>query len=129
MKKWLGAAMALTLMLTVAACGGGNEGSSGGSGSKAIASDEANATQVKLIASNFKFDQEVYTVKKDEPIEFILENEEGFHGVEIVGLNIKLSAGKAQQFKITEPGEYRIECSIMCGAGHKDMVSTLVVES
>jgi len=128
MKKMINLAAALTFALVLSACGS----SSNTTSAIAVASTEENATEVKLIASNWEFDQAEYTVALGEPIQFILENEAGLHGVKINGLGISLDAGKPKQYVINEAGTYEIVCSIQCGAGkdgnHNTMKSKLIVQ-
>lgn len=124
MKRIINLATLLTFALVLTACGSGSESAS----TIAVPSTEDNAAELKLIASNWEFDQEEYTVALGEPVNFIMENEEGYHGVIIKGLDIELADGKAQQYTITEAGTYEIICSIQCGAGHDTMTSKLVVQ-
>jgi cytochrome c oxidase subunit 2 len=124
MKKIINLATALTFALVLSACSSGSDTAS----TAASATSEDNATELKLIASNWEFDQEEYTVAAGEPINFILENKAGFHGVQIKGLGIDLADGKAKQYTITEPGTYEIICSIQCGTGHSTMKSKLIVQ-
>src|SRR5690606_11071997 len=46
--------------------------------------------QLKLVASNFQFDQAEYKVAVGETLKVVLSNKEGRHGVEIEGLDIVL---------------------------------------
>jgi cytochrome c oxidase subunit 2 len=126
MKKIINLAAALTFALVLSACGNASE--SGGSSTAAVPSEEANATEVKLSASNWEFDQAEYKIAKGQPVSFLLENEAGYHGVTIKGLGIDLEADKPEQYTITEAGTYEIICSIQCGSGHSTMKSVLIVE-
>ncbi len=120
--------MVFMFALILSACGGTTGSSSGSASSKAVASTADNALEVKLLASNWEFDQETYTISKDQPVSFLLENKAGYHEVIIRGLDINLKPDVSQQFTITESGTYTIECSVACGSGHSTMKSTLVVE-
>ncbi|SHM38070.1 cytochrome C oxidase subunit II [Gracilibacillus kekensis] len=123
MKKTLLGLATLLLVLILAACGGGDdEGSSSDTGDTA----SGDGAVVDIKASNWEFDQEEYTVPAGE-VTVNLSNEEGFHGIEVEGTDIQIdSEGSASA--TLEPGEYTIRCSVMCGAGHDDMVATLIVE-
>ena len=123
MQKVLKWAVLAALVITLTACG-----SNGGSSSGAQVTSEDNATPLNIVATNFAFDKEEYRVKAGEPIDFSIENAEGLHGYEIKGLGIKIEGKGTKQFTINEPGTYDIVCSIMCGSGHSDMVSKLIVE-
>lgn len=126
MKRIVNFAAVCTLALVLTACGG--SGSDGGGSSAAVATSEANATELKLIASNWEFDQAEYTVSVGEPIVFSLENEAGYHEYKIEGLGINIKPGDPKQYTINEAGTYDIVCSFQCGAGHNTMKSKLIVQ-
>lgn len=119
MKKLIAIIFAASFIAVLAACG---------SGSDNAGADDANAREIVIKASNYKFDQEQYVVKKGEPIKLVMENEQGNHGIEIKDLKVKVGAGKPQVFTPNKTGEFDIICSIMCGPGHNTMVSKLIVE-
>ena len=120
MKKWWGIAAVLLLAAFLTACGGGDK-------DFGSASSNVEPTQeITVKASNWKFDSDTYTIKAGEPVKVSLVNEEGFHGIEIVGVG-KVQAGKDQVFTL-EAGEYDIICSIQCGTGHDDMKAKLIVQ-
>ncbi|MDP5276594.1 cupredoxin domain-containing protein [Chengkuizengella axinellae] len=124
MKKMLFLVTLLAMALTVAACGAAEENTS----NAAVETSAADAKELKLIASNWVFDQEEYKVAVGEPIHFSIENAEGLHAFKIKDLGIEVDQSSPKQFTINEPGTYEIKCSIQCGSGHRDMISTLVVE-
>lgn len=119
MKRMIALIFAASLIAVLSACGGGGDNSS---------ADEANAREIVIKASNYKFDQETYVVKKGEPIKLVMVNEQGNHGIEIKDFKVKVDARKSQVFTPNKTGEFDILCSIMCGPGHDDMVSKLIVE-
>lgn len=128
MKKAIALVVGAALLFTLTACGGGSSnGAQGGSGA-AVETSDPNPTELTIVATNWAFDQSEYRVNAGEPIHFSIENAEGYHGYEIKGLGINIEPGKDKQYTINEPGEYEIVCSIMCGAGHNDMVAKLIVE-
>ncbi len=124
MKKMYISVLALALAVGLSACGGGNSGAS----DKAVETNEASAASVAIEASNWEFDQEEYRVKAGEPVNFLLTNAEGVHGVDIEGLGIQLDADQEVQYTINEAGTYDIVCNIICGTGHSTMTAKLVVE-
>jgi cytochrome c oxidase subunit 2 len=96
---------------------------------EAAESPEEAANTVKIVASNFEFDQQEYRVKAGETKVVKLQNKRGIHGLEIQGLDIKLEGDKLEQeVTFDKPGTYPIVCSVMCGEGHLDMKTVLVVE-
>lgn len=122
MKKLL-TLFTLSLALLLAACGGGdNEGAADNGGDSAGGDSDA----VDIVATNWEFDQEEYTVPAGE-VTLNLINEEGLHGIEVEGTDMLIEDEGTVTGNL-EPGEYTIRCSVLCGAGHADMVSTLVVE-
>ena len=137
MKKSILATILLGLILVLAACGGGNSDSdtntevdnsteeTEGNGS----SDESEVNNdFKVTATNWAFDQDEYTVKAGEEVKITLVNEEGMHGLAIDGLDVNIDGEGEATFTPEEPGEYKIYCSIPCGQGHSDMMSTLIVQ-
>lgn len=122
MRKKIAAALtALALMGTLAACGGKNDNAAG--------EDTATASQELVIhASNWEFDKPEYTVPKDTPIRYTLENEQGAHGIEIEKAGVKLSNGKKSKVATLKAGTYTIKCNIVCGQGHLSMKAKLIVE-
>lgn len=119
MKKGLFMCMVLTLTLVSAACGG--------NGNDAEGVNEGGASQeITLIATNWDFDQDTYQVEPGE-VEIHLENEEGYHGIEIEGTDISID-GDGSATATLEAGEYKVICSIPCGEGHDEMVATIIVE-
>ncbi|MFD3257711.1 cupredoxin domain-containing protein [Paenibacillus lentus] len=122
MKKAIAFMISSMLLVVLAACGN----SSGGGAEESNLTPES---EIVIEATNFKFDQEEYRVKKDSPVKITFKNVEGNHGIIIPGLKVELK-GKSQSKVVVpkEAGEYEIACSIMCGAGHSTMVSKLIVE-
>ncbi len=87
------------------------------------------SNQVLIKASNFKFDAAEYKVKKGEPVTITFENEQGLHGIGIKDLDVSLDqSNKSVTITPDETGSYDIVCTIMCGAGHAEMKSVLIVE-
>ncbi len=123
MKKLLLGLVTLSLAFVLAACGNGDdEGSSNDSGDTA----SGDGAVVDITASNWEFDKEEYTVPAGE-VTLNLANEEGLHGIEVEGTDIKIDSEGSYSATL-DPGEYTIRCSIGCGTGHSDMVATLIVQ-
>lgn len=125
MKKLLTLLMAVTLIMALAACGSSEKAAD----NKGTDAGAAAGQQVKLVASNYEFDQKEYKVKKGEPITITLENKQGIHGVSIKDLSVNLDNNK-KTITLTpdKAGSYPIICSIPCGSGHATMKSVLIVE-
>ncbi|WP_438446550.1 cupredoxin domain-containing protein [Gorillibacterium sp. sgz5001074] len=124
----------LALLSVLAACGSKADepASAAASASPAAAGQTAAAEGAQLVtikASNWKFDQTEYKVKKGQPVTLKLENAEGVHGLEVQKLNVKLDNKNASKtFTPDKAGKYTIVCTIPCGSDHLKMKSTLIVE-
>ncbi|BCJ87896.1 cupredoxin domain-containing protein [Effusibacillus dendaii] len=92
-----------------------------------------NAAEVKIVASNYKFDVPATEIKSGQPVKLVFSTKEGVHGFAIKDTNIKVDAVTAGNDKTVtwtpdKPGEYELYCSTMCGTGHADMHTKLVVK-
>jgi len=83
---------------------------------------------VHVIAERFLFTPSEITVEAGTTLEIRITSEDTDHGFRIVGAGDidvvvpKRGRGEATvTFVATEPGEYRFECSQVCGAGHNYM--------
>ncbi|HWO76759.1 MAG TPA: cytochrome C oxidase subunit II [Bacillus sp. (in: firmicutes)] len=104
------------MVLFLTACGGDKEGSS----------SELADQQLNIVAENWAFDQEEYKISSGE-VSIILENKSGLHGIQIQETGDSIEAGTPKTLNL-EPGTYTLVCNIMCGTGHTEMKSTLIVE-
>ncbi|GAB2692832.1 hypothetical protein ACFQWB_10670 [Paenibacillus thermoaerophilus] len=92
--------------------------------------EAADPNQLRITATNFKFDQEEYKVKVGETKTLKLVNAEGKHGIEIVGLDVKLEgANLSKEVTFSAPGTYEILCIVPCGTGHATMKAKFTVEA
>ncbi len=124
MKKAIAFLVSSILLLVLAACGSGS-----GSGSNAEVSNVEPEAELVIEATNYKFDQAEYHLKKDVPVKIIFKNAEGNHGMLVPGLKLQLSGKKDSAVIIPkESGEFELSCSVMCGAGHSTMISKIIVD-
>ncbi|WP_163970453.1 cupredoxin domain-containing protein [Oceanobacillus halotolerans] len=122
MKKSLLATLFLGLVLFLAACGGDDT-------SEASTSDDAQAdNEIEIVASNWDFDQEEYTVNAGETTDIQLTIDEGAHGISIDELDLNIDGEGSATITPEEPGEYTIYCNLPCGEGHDEMTATLIVQ-
>ena len=129
MKKSILATLFLSLILVLAACGGSDESSEGSTDSENDSGSTSEATTtLDVTATNFEFNKEAYTVPAGEEVTVSLTSKEGTHGLEIKDTDVNIQGEGEATFTIDEPGEYTIRCSVPCGEGHSDMVSTLIVK-
>ncbi|WP_123039696.1 cupredoxin domain-containing protein [Cohnella candidum] len=83
---------------------------------------------LKISASNFEFDQKEYHVKAGTKYTIKFSNKLGKHGAEIKDLGINLNENNpTAEVTFDKPGTYELHCSVMCGQGHANMQSTIVV--
>jgi cytochrome c oxidase subunit 2 len=96
---------------------------------RAAEEQEAATPHLNITASNFKFDKPVYEVKAGSKLKVTLKMAEGVHAAEIMGYNVKLDmANPTQEVTFDKPGEYELACILVCGPGHDDMHSKIVVK-
>jgi cytochrome c oxidase subunit 2 len=89
---------------------------------------------VEVSAERFLFTPSQITIEAGTLLEIRLTSDDTGHGFRIVGpgdINVgipKRGRGEAiVRFEATEPGEYRFECSRVCGAGHNYMAGVIRV--
>ncbi|MFC5649215.1 cytochrome C oxidase subunit II [Paenibacillus solisilvae] len=88
----------------------------------------ADTTLVKVEAnSDFTFGEKEYKVKAGK-VKLKLINKSGVHGLAIPDLGVDLQGDKLEQDLELKPGKYDMHCAVMCGTGHLDMKSVLIVE-
>lgn len=126
MKKGIAILVSCMLLFVLAACGGEQKEAQGDSG---ITDTGVAETELLIKGSNFEFDQPEYRIKKGVPVKITYENEEGNHGVMIPALGLSLDTkNNSQVVTPDKTGEFEVSCSIMCGTGHGNMISKLIVE-
>ncbi len=83
-----------------------------------------------ITATNFNFNEKEYRVKAGTTYKVKFSNKLGKHGAEIKELGIDLTPDNPiQEITFPEAGKtYELHCSIMCGSGHADMKSVIIVE-
>lgn|GEM_PF-231466 len=94
------------------------------------ASEASVGKQLKIVASNWQFDQPEYTAVQGEATKVVFTQKEGVHELHISGsgVDIKLDKNTPTQEVTFQPGTYDIECILPCGEGHAKMKSKLVVQ-
>ncbi len=85
-------------------------------------------SSVTITATNFKFDQTEYHVKKGAKVLIDFVAKEGNHGLLISDLDLNIVGSGKQVVTLETTGAYDIRCSIPCGSGHMEMVSKLIVD-
>ena len=88
---------------------------------------------VQMVAERFTFTPSRIEVRVGTTVEIHIRSEDTDHGFHIVwggggGIVPKRRQGEAVVvFEADEPGEYRFECSKLCGAGHNFMKGEIIV--
>lgn len=85
-----------------------------------------------IVASNWKFTPAQITVPAGEPTSLRLTSSEGVHGIGSSELGIPDTAILPNKFVTVtftpkKDGTYVVHCSIVCGAGHPNMMLTVKV--
>ena len=85
---------------------------------------------LEIVATDWEFDQDVYTVQAGSTMIVKLTNKKGIHGISISGLGVDLQGSHlSQEVTFGEAGEeYEITCIVLCGQGHLDMKAKIVVQ-
>ena len=89
---------------------------------------------IRVSAERFAFTPSEITVEKGTVIEFHLTSDDTDHGFRIVGTDVNAAIPKRRRgetvvkYVADTAGEFVIECSRPCGAGHTAMRATLVVK-
>ncbi|NOU64332.1 cytochrome C oxidase subunit II [Paenibacillus sp. LMG 31461] len=135
MKKLTILMMGLAVLIAITACGNKDSKTTPAATTQttttpaATTKAAAGGQEVVLKATNFQFDKTEYRIKKGESVTITLDNSQGIHGASIKEFNINLNNGnKTATFTPDKTGSFPITCSIMCGSGHANMKTTLIVE-
>jgi len=89
---------------------------------------------VRVSAERFAFTPSEIVVEKGTTIEFHLTSDDTDHGFKIVGTDVNVEIPKRRRgetvvkFVADTAGEFVIECSRPCGAGHTAMTALLRVK-
>lgn len=90
----------------------------------------AEESTLKIVASNWEFDEAEYVVEAGSTMTVALENAQGLHGISISGLGVDLQgANLSQEVTFGEAGSvYDVVCIVLCGEGHADMKAKIIVQ-
>lgn len=85
-----------------------------------------------VTAKNWAFDPEVITVKQGDKVKLKIKSVDVTHGFALPDFDVKIdlvpNKEETVEFIAEKKGEFTFFCSVMCGAGHRDMKGKLVVE-
>jgi cytochrome c oxidase subunit 2 len=92
---------------------------------------QAAPKRIEVTAKRFSFDPAEITLKKGEPVVFVLKSADVPHGIRIRELNLDLKVPKGgtseATFTPTKTGDFVGHCSVFCGTGHGSMKLTIHV--
>jgi cytochrome c oxidase subunit II len=95
------------------------------------AAKSASPRRVEVVAKRFAFEPAEITLKKGEPVDFVLTSDDVAHGVRIRELSLDLHVGKGKTADETltpsTTGTFVGHCSVFCGSGHGQMTLTIHV--
>ncbi|MGA8089535.1 MAG: cupredoxin domain-containing protein [Terracidiphilus sp.] len=86
---------------------------------------------IEVVAKRFAFEPAEITLKRGEPVDFVLSSADVNHGVRIreLGLDLRVAKGKKAETTFTpqSTGTFVGHCSVFCGSGHGRMILTIHV--
>jgi cytochrome c oxidase subunit 2 len=95
------------------------------------AAQAAEPQRVEVTAKRFSFEPAEITLKKGEPVVFVLKSADVAHGIRIreLNLDVKVSKGGSSEVNFTpeQTGDFTGHCSVFCGSGHGSMKFTIHV--
>lgn len=87
--------------------------------------------RIEVTAKRFTYDPDTITLKKGEPVDFVLKSQDVPHGLKFAELGVEVKASKNKsgevQFTPEKAGDFVGHCSVFCGVGHGSMHMTLHV--
>ena len=90
-----------------------------------------NAVEVTVNAFRFGFEPSTIQVDQGDLVKITAQSLDVPHGLAIQGYNINMDLGKTpttKEFLADKKGEFRIYCSVPCGAEHGSMQGKLIVK-
>ena len=98
--------------------------------SRLAPADEA-PKRIEIVAKRFDFVPDHITLKKGEPVIFVLRSEDVTHGIRFRELNFDAEMHKGRPIEVPftpmVAGDFVGHCSRFCGSGHGSMILTLHV--
>lgn len=85
-----------------------------------------------MIAKQWTFDPAIITVKQGDRVRLKITSTDVVHGFALADFNVKVDLApnieETVEFVADKKGEFPFYCSVICGAGHREMTGRLVVE-
>jgi len=90
------------------------------------------AERINITMKKYEFVPSEVHVKRGQPVLFVVTSADTQHGFHVgeFGINEPVKKGQTAEveFESDRAGTYSMQCSIVCGAMHDDMVGKIVVE-
>lgn len=87
---------------------------------------------IQIVMKKYTIEPAIIRVKANQVTELEISTADVQHGFDVPDLHIKEPVRSGQPATVTlknpPKGEYKVECGIICGPRHDDMVAKLVVE-
>ncbi|WP_212774420.1 cupredoxin domain-containing protein [Polycladomyces abyssicola] len=112
-------AIAMSLMLGLVGCAGGNQSQQSGKTSGQV---------IEISASNFQFKPNKIEIPANKDVTLKLKVANGMHSLEVPGLDVNLQGDGETAVVRAKPGTYPFFCNIPCGVGHAKMKGTIVAK-
>ncbi|MBS3091690.1 cupredoxin domain-containing protein [Candidatus Pacearchaeota archaeon] len=80
---------------------------------------------ININASRWSYTPDTITVKKDQPVKIIINNQDTTHGISIPELGV-MGIGSVE-FTPNKTGTFQFRCPTRCGVDHINMVGKLIV--
>lgn len=98
-----------------------------------LLAQEPAAHEIRMTAKKYEYAPNEIRVKQGEKVRLLITALDRKHGFEIKDLGIKTELEKEKEtvveFVADKPGEYKFNCTVFCGFGHRRMKGKLVVEA
>ena len=89
--------------------------------------------EIRITARKFHYTPDKITLKKDQPVTFVLASEDRIHGFKMPDYGLRADILPGQETRVpftpTTAGTVSFFCDVFCGDGHEDMEGTITVEA
>jgi cytochrome c oxidase subunit 2 len=87
---------------------------------------------IPVVMKKWKIEPDVIRIKHGQVVALVVSTPDVQHGFHVPTLGIKEPVQPRRPatiiLRVDEPGEHQVECDIICGPGHDDMIAKIVVE-
>jgi cytochrome c oxidase subunit II len=94
--------------------------------------DAKPATHIAISMRKFAIEPAVIRIRRGEKVVLDVSTTDVQHGFEVaqLGINEPIQPGRPAEIALdtSKKGEYKVDCSIICGPGHANMSARLIIE-